>query len=74
MRIGGHYDRDIDIAWLRLEGYDPLTVVAEEVEPGLREIDPGTGRLVGLEYWNASRRLPHDLLEMLPPPTVRSAA
>lgn len=74
MRIDGHYDRDADIAWLRFEGYDPATVVAEEVEPGLREIDPETGQIVGLEYWNASRTLPHDLLAMLPPPMVPTAA
>jgi len=74
MRIDGHYDRDIDIAWFRFEGYDPATVVAEEVESGLREIDSETSKIVGLEYWNASRTLPSDFLAMLPPPTVRSAA
>lgn len=74
MRIDGHYDRESDIAWLRFEDYDPATVVAKEVEPGLREIDPRTGRVVGLEYWNASRTLPGDLLAMLPPPTVSTAA
>lgn len=74
MRIDGHYDRDSDIAWLRFEGYDPATVVAEEVEPGLREFDPETGHIVGLEYWNASHTLPSDLLAMLPPPTVSTAA
>lgn len=74
MKIDGHYDPDADIAWLRFEGYDPTTVVAEEVETGLREIEPGTGRVVGLEYWHASGALPGDLLEMLPPPTVATAA
>ncbi len=74
MKIDGHYDSDADIAWLRFEGYDPTTVVAEEVETGLREIEPTTGRTVGLEYWHASRALPGDLLEMLPPPTVATAA
>jgi uncharacterized protein YuzE len=74
MRFDGHYDPEADIAWLRFEGYDPATVVAEEVEAGLREVDPSTGRIVGLEYWKASRRLPADLLRMLPPPGVASAA
>jgi uncharacterized protein YuzE len=74
MRIDGHYDQDADIAWLRFEGYDPSTVVSEEIETGLREIDPSTGQVVGLEYWNASDSLPGDLLEMLPPPGVASAA
>jgi uncharacterized protein YuzE len=74
MKIDGHYDREADIAWLRFEGYDPDTVVAEEIETGLREIDPDSGRIVGLEYWQASHTLPSDLLAMLPPPTVATAA
>lgn len=74
MKIDGHYDHDADIAWLRFEDYDPSTVVAEEIEAGLREVDPATGRLVGLEYWQASERLPEDLLAMLPPPKVPTAA
>ncbi|MGQ0805700.1 MAG: DUF2283 domain-containing protein [Actinomycetota bacterium] len=74
MKIDGHYDPEADIAWLRFEGYDPDTVVAEEVEAGLRELDPATGRVVGLEYWQASQRLPSDLLAMLPPPKVATAA
>jgi uncharacterized protein YuzE len=66
MRIDGHYDPEADIAWLRFEGYDAATVVAEEVDAGLREIEPATGRVVGLEYWGASRTLPKELLQMLP--------
>ena len=74
MKIDGHYDPDADIAWLRFEDYDPSTVVAEEVDTGLREIEPRTGRIVGLEYWNASGTLPQELLAMLPPPTIATAA
>lgn len=74
MRIDGHYDADADIAWVRFEGYDPKTVVAEETEVGLRELDPGTNDIVGLEVWHASERLPADLLRMLPPPQVEVAA
>jgi len=70
MKIDGHYDKDADIAWLRFEGYDSAAVVAEESEFGLRELDPSDGRLVGLEYWRASRMLPPDLLRMLPSPPV----
>ena len=58
MKIVGHYDREADIAWLRFEGFDPTTVVAEESESGLRELDPASGDLVGLEYWHASTALP----------------
>ncbi len=74
MKIDGHYDPEADIAWLRFEGYDPATVVAEEITTGLRETDPTNGHIVGLEYWHASQTLPSDLLAMLPPPKVASAA
>lgn len=71
MKIDGHYDPDADIAWLRFEGRDPGTVVAEEIEIGLREIDPASGRIVGLEYWQASRTLPSDLSLCCRPPQLR---
>lgn len=74
MRIDGHYDVEADIAWVRFEGYDPKTVVAEQTEAGLRELDPATGGIVGLEFWQASKRLPEDFLRMLPPPQVQIAA
>lgn len=74
MRIDGHYELDADIAWLRFEDYDPSRVVAQEVETGLREIEPATGRIVGLECWNASGALPGELLAMLQPPTIATAA
>jgi uncharacterized protein YuzE len=70
MKIDGHYDEHADIAWLRFEGYDPSTVVAEEVDFGLRELDPTDKHIVGLEYWRARERLPADLLRMLPAPPV----
>lgn len=70
MRIDGHYDGQADIAWLRFEGYDPATVVAEQTEFGLRELDPADMHLVGLEYWHASQALPADFLRMLPSPPV----
>lgn len=74
MRIDGHYDAEADIAWVRFEGYDPSTVVAEETDSGLRELDPETGKVVGLEFWHASRELPADFLHMLPPPQVEVVA
>jgi uncharacterized protein YuzE len=70
MKIDGHYDENADIAWLRFEDYDPTKVVAEEVEFGLRELDPTDRHVVGLEYWRASERLPADFLRMLPSPPV----
>ena len=74
MRIDGHYDAEADIAWVRFENYDPSNAVAEETDVGLRELDPGTGEIVGLEFWEASRKLPADFLRMLPPPQVEIAA
>lgn len=74
MKIDGHYDAKADIAWLRFEGYDPEIVVAEEVDHGLREVDPSSRAVVGLEYWQASKTLPEDLLAMLPPPALSVAA
>jgi uncharacterized protein YuzE len=74
MKIDGHYDPDADIAWLRFEGYDPKAVIGEETAAGLREIDPRTGGVVGLECWNASTTLPAELLTLLPPPGINAAA
>jgi uncharacterized protein YuzE len=70
MKIDGHYDPESDIAWLRFDGYDPATVIAEETDFGLRELSIPDRQLVGLEYWRASERLPSDLLAMLPAPPV----
>lgn len=70
MKIEGHYDEKADIAWLRFEGYDPETVVADGAEFGLRELDPRDRHLVGLEFWRASESLPPDLLRLLPSPPV----
>jgi uncharacterized protein YuzE len=70
MKIDGHYDERADIAWLRFEGYDPGAVIAEEVEFGLRELEPVDRRVVGLEYWRASQVLPAELLRMLPAPPL----
>ena len=74
MRIDGHYDAEADIAWIRFENYDPSTAVAEESDAGLRELDPVSGELVGLEFWQASDKLPADFLRILPPPHLEIAA
>jgi hypothetical protein len=66
--MDGHYDRAADIAWLRLDGWDKDRVRGERTASGLVERDRATGRILGLEYWEASRRLPAELLEALPAP------
>jgi uncharacterized protein YuzE len=69
--MDGHYDRKADIAWLRLDGWDAERVRVEERAWGLVEFDRETGRVTGLEYWDASEHLPAELLEALPAPPAR---
>jgi uncharacterized protein YuzE len=69
--MDGHYDRDVDIAWLRFEGWDKDRVRVEESENGLIERDRQSGQVIGLEFWEASKRLPAELLDALPTPPAR---
>lgn len=69
--MDGHYDRDTDIAWVRLEGWAKDRVQIEETDHGLIERDRASGRVLGLEFWEASQRLPAELLEALPRPPAR---
>lgn len=61
--MGIHYDPEVDIALLVLE---PGTAVTEEHEWGLIDRDPGDGHLMGFEVWEASSRLPPELIAALP--------
>jgi uncharacterized protein YuzE len=61
-----YYDRDADIAWLPTGSSDD--VVSEEVAWGLIDHDATTDEVVALEIWNASTRLPTNLLDALPAP------
>jgi uncharacterized protein YuzE len=68
MNIDGHYDHAADIVWLRFGGFDAEVVTSQETDFGLRDLVDG--RVVGLEFWKASERLPAALLRELPrPPT-----
>jgi uncharacterized protein YuzE len=69
--MDGHYDRDADIAWIRLEGWDKDRVRVERTDSGLIERDRYSGRILGLEFWNARERLPQELLDALPSPPAR---
>ncbi|HTU80189.1 MAG TPA: hypothetical protein VMF09_15665 [Solirubrobacteraceae bacterium] len=51
MRIDRDCDAEADIAWIRVEGYDPSTAVAEQTDAGLGELDPSTGQIMGLELY-----------------------
>lgn len=63
-----HYDRDVDIASLDLAGFDGRRAYGEDHEWGLILRDRETDRVVGLELWRASERLPGELLDALPGP------
>lgn len=57
-----HYDAEVDIALLVLE---PGKAVSEEHEWGLIDRDPEDHHLMGFEIWEASKRLPPELLGAL---------
>jgi uncharacterized protein YuzE len=66
-----HYDPEVDIALIVLEAG---SAVSEEHEWGLIDRDPGDHHLVGFEIWEASRRLPPELLDALPAPAPTADA
>lgn len=61
-----YYDPEADIAWLPTG--DSERVVSEEVKWGLIDHDAKTDEIVAVEIWDASKRLPRDILDALPPP------
>lgn len=71
MSFYAHYDRDADIVWLHVEPLEGSSVRSEEAGHGLIDRDP-EGKIVGVEVWRASDRLPAAMLELLPAPQVRA--
>jgi uncharacterized protein YuzE len=67
-----YYDPEADIAWIPTGESDD--VVSERVPGGLRDYDRPTHRLVAIEVWDASTRLPRNLLEALPTPAAPHSA
>lgn len=65
------YDREADIAFLDLEPFDGRQTVGEDFAWGLIIRDRESGRVVGLEFWRASVRLPTELLAALPEPKAK---
>lgn len=60
-----YYDREANIVYVELRTIE----VARSVEREWGLIDLGDdGEPVGIEYWDASARLPAELLEALPRP------
>jgi uncharacterized protein YuzE len=66
-----HYDPDVDIALIVLQRGD---AVSQEYEWGLVDRGRDDGRLMGFEIWDASRRLPPELLDALPAPNSATGA
>lgn len=64
-----HYDREVDIAALNLEGFDGRRVYGELHEWGVLLRERETDQVIGIELWKASGRLPSEVLEALPEPT-----
>lgn len=68
-----YYDSNADIAWFPTGKSDD--VVSERVTDGLRDYDRTSHKLVAIEVWEASTRLPANILEALPAPSsARRAA
>ncbi len=59
-----YYDPNADIAWLPTGESDD--VVSERVLGGLHDYDRVSRQLVAIEVWDASARLPANILEALP--------
>jgi uncharacterized protein YuzE len=67
-----YYDSDADIAWFPTGESDD--VVSERVPGGLRDYDRTSHKLVAIEVWDASTRLPASILEALPAPSAAHGA
>src|SRR3954453_7653401 len=72
MSMFAYYDSAADIAWFPTGESDD--VVSERVPGGLRDYDRATHKLVAIEVWDASTRLPASILEALPAPSAAQGA
>ena len=71
-QMRAHYDPEVDIALIVLESG---SAVSEEHDWGLIDRNPDDDHLMGFEIWEASNRLPPELIAALPSPsTTRDAA
>lgn len=69
MRIA-YYDSGTDIAWFPISQSND---VVKRSPDGLRDYNRATRRIVAIEIWDASTRLPASFLEALPaPPAARA--
>jgi uncharacterized protein YuzE len=63
LTMRAHYDPDVDIV---LIVFEPGQAVSEEHDWGLINRDPEDSHVMGFEIWDASKRLPSELLCALP--------
>lgn len=63
-----YYDPDADIAWFPTGASDDI--VSRRAPDGLRDYDRASHKLVAIEVWDASTRLPATILEALPTPSL----
>ena len=61
--VHAHYDPEVDIAML---SFEKGRAVSEEYDWGLIDRDPDDGHLVGFVIWDASERLPTEMVAALP--------
>lgn len=71
LAMRAHYDPEVDIALIVFEAG---TAVSEEHDWGLIDRDPKDDHLMGFEIWDASHRLPPELIAALPAPATSDAA
>lgn len=67
-----YYDSAADIAWFPTAESDD--VISERASDGLWDYDRATHKLVAIEVWDASTRLPASILEALPAPSAAQGA
>lgn len=65
-----HYDADVDIVSLDLEAPGATSPYGEEHEWGVLLRARADDRVVGVEIWRASERLPEELLAALAAPAA----
>ena len=66
-----YHDPDANIAWLPTGESDD--VVSERTPHGLHDFDRASHKLVAIEVWDASTRLPPGILGALPGPRATTA-
>lgn len=67
-----HFDREVSILWFRTG--ESSMIYGSEHSWGLTIHDRTTDAVVGIELWEACKRLPADLLDCIPTPRQQSSS